>query len=650
MNIKNRIIMRTVIKRIFCLLAGIFLLSCDYLDVVPDQIPTLDNAFSDRYTTLSYLSSCYWALPRTGGWNTNPGWMGSMEMIFNKEYITQAAMQQALGLNNSTSSLMNYWGSNGSCRTLYGGIRECNTLLDNIGGVADLPLQEKNRMIAETKVLKAYMHFFLLRYYGPICPLRESAPVSESTEGIRVYREKIDDCFEYILQLLDEAIESEALPTVVASTEFGRFTHAAACSFKAKVLVYWASPFYNGNTGYNDFLDHNGEPFFNQTEDPARWTKAVEACRVALEACAEGNVRLFQKPDYISQLNMSDTSRLVNTLRSAVTEQWQINPETIWGNMSSEMRDNQFACMAQLQPGTSRATGIMSVPFSTVELFYSNHGVPIDEDTAWVNSDKYLDRFKIREGDEQHQYYIAKGENTAQMNFDREPRFYATLGFDRGKWHGNTYVILPDEETPYLQNHWGEYSSYRGSENDYNATGYFPKKLVGVGFYFRDANNADYNSYTTPDLRYADLLLLYAEALNETASGENGRPDIAVYEAIDEVRARAGLEGVIESWRMYSRTPDKPFTKTGMRDIIRRERKIELACEGQSYWDSRRWLTALQEQNRTVQGWNVTAAEENLYYVPVTVYIQRFTWRDYLAPVPESDLIKNPQLIQNPGW
>jgi hypothetical protein len=629
------------------------MVSCNYLDVVPDQIPTLDNAFSDRYTATSYLASCYWAMPRTGGWNENPAWIGSMEMVFNKENITQKPMQIALGLNNSTSALMNYWGATiGGTRTLYGGIRECNTFLDNIEKVMDLPRQEKNRMIAEAKMLKAYMHFYLLRYYGPICPLRESAPVNESTESVRVYREKIDDCFEYIIQLLDEIIDSQALPVSLnMTTDMGRFSHAAACAFKAKILVYWASPFFNGNTEYSSFLDHTGEPFFNQKEDPSRWVKAVEACRIAIEACKNENIHLFSQANYINRLTMSDTSRLVNTLRAAVTEQWNINPEIIWANQSNNVSISfQNACFAQLQSGTSGVTGIMSVPFSTVEQFYSNNGVPIDEDTAWINSGKYLNRFKIREGDEEHKYYIAKGENTAQMNFDREPRFYATLGFDRGKWHGNSYENLPDEETPYLRNHWGEYSSFRGSTSNYNATGYFPKKLVGIGTSFRTANNIDGVPYQTPEIRYSDLLLLYAEALNETTPNESDHPDEAVYAAVDSVRARAGLKGVVESWRTYSRNANKPSTKTGMREIIRRERNIELACEGQYYWDSRRWKTAAIEQNRLIQGWNVTAVEESIYYTPTTIYIQRFTNRDYLAPIPESDLIKNPQLKQNPGW
>jgi hypothetical protein len=87
-----------------------------------------------------------------------------------------------------------------------------------------------------------------------------------------------------------------------------------------------------------------------------------------------------------------------------------------------------------------------------------------------------------------------------------------------------------------------------------------------------------------------------------------------------------------------------------MREIIQRERKIELACEGHYYWDSHRWKTAQREQNRPVQGWNVLASDVNEYYTVTTLYTQTFTYRNYLAPIPESDIVNNPNLIQNPGW
>ena len=87
-----------------------------------------------------------------------------------------------------------------------------------------------------------------------------------------------------------------------------------------------------------------------------------------------------------------------------------------------------------------------------------------------------------------------------------------------------------------------------------------------------------------------------------------------------------------------------------MREIIQRERKIEFACEGVYYWDSHRWKTAVKEQNRQIQGWNVNAKEAVDYYMPTTLYTQTFSYKNYFAPIPEKDMTNNPQLVQNPGW
>ncbi len=619
--------------------------SCDYLDVVPDNIATIDNAFSDRYTAEKYLATCYWGMPKSAGWNENPGIFGALEMVFNKE-DGSSGLKYGLGLDSPTLALINYWAGTGTMiRTLYGGIRECNTFLANIDKVQDLNQYEKNRMIAEVKLIKAYMHFYLLSYYGPICPLKENTEINESTQGIRVYREKVDDSFAYVIELLDEVIKSEALPKIIENrtTELGRFTQPAAYMLKAKVLMYWASPLFNGNTDYNSFADHNGEPFFNQTYDPTRWEKAATACQEAIDLCVQCGIRLFQTNDYITAKAMSDSTRIVNTLRSSVSGRW--NVEIVWGNSSYPVNSGlQSPCFPRLEQGTSSSTsGKMSVALATVEKFYSKNGVPIDEDPDF----DYTNRYNLRTGDNAHRYYIQKGEQTAALNFEREPRYYSTLGFDRGKWYGNSYKNEPDndEDCLYPKNRFGEYSSVF-NPGDYNATGYWPKKLVSINSTFRDANSVTYENYPFPDMRFADLLLFYAEALNEMKEA----PDDEVYQYIDMVRERAGLKGVVESWREHSINPDKPSTKAGMREIIHRERDIELACEGVYYWDSHRWKTALKEQNRLIQGWDVSKTDVNDYYTVTTLYTQSFTFRDYFAPIPESDLTKNPQLIQNPGW
>ena len=638
--------MKFIYKYSWYIFIAIFLLSCDYLDVVPDNVATIDNAFSDRYTTEKYLATCYWGMPKSAGWNENPGIFGALEMVFNKEHRTTGGMRFGLGEDSPTSALINYWGGTGEwIRSLYAGIRECNTFLENVDKVQDLNKYEKERMKAEVKMIKAYMHFYLTTFYGPVCPLRESIPIDESTQGVRVYREKIDDCFGYVLELLDEVISSEALPLVIENrtTELGRFTKPAAYTLKAKVLVYWASPLFNGNTDYNSFLDHNGEPFFNQIYDATRWEKAAEACKEAIDVCTTAGIRLYQTGDFVATKPQSDTTLLVNTLRSAISERW--NKELVWGNSSYPVNWGlQSPCLPRLEQATSSsASGIMSVPFSTVEIFYSNKGVPINEDVTYP----YADRYNLKTGDEEHKYVIQKGEQTAVLNFYREPRYYSTLGFDRGKWYGNSYKNYPDDDSEalYPKNRFGEYSSVF-QPGEYNATGYWPKKLVSINTMYRDPNSVTTETYPFPDMRFADLLLLCAEALNESKEA----PDTEVYQYIDMVRARAGLKGVVESWANYSNQPDKPKTKAGMREIIHQERKIELACEGVYYWDSHRWKTALKEQNRLIQGWNVNASELEDYYTITTLYTQKFTYRDYFAPIPENDLVRNPQLVQNPGW
>ena len=645
-------------------LIALFFCGCNYLDVVPENVHTIDDMFADRFAAEKMLASCYWAAPRLGfDWNNNPALMGSMETILNKELRTTPTLRIGLGEDNVTNPVMSYWnGTNNNVRSLYAGIRDCNTFLDNVGSVEDLPEFDKKRMIAEIKLLKAYMHFNLIRFYGPICPLRESLPVGESINGVRVYREKIDECFQYVLDLINEAIENNMLPPVIISTgtELGRFTQSAALFMKAKTLVYWASPLFNGNTDYNSFLDpRDNKPFFNQTENPNRWTEAAEACKAAVAFCeSNGYHKLYQTSDFSPSKPVSDEYLLMQSYRNAITARH--NRESVWCNPVSIVRAQnnggyQSECMPRFQmysvsnPCLSR----WSVPLQTVEVFYTDHGVPIEEDREWVlGADKRFDnRFKPRKSDDAHKQWVQINEESATMNFDREIRFYASLGFDRGKWYANGNNNYPDNELDcaVIKARYGEYSAgAMTNAGAYNATGYWPKKLVCLETNFTTTDNLYGGNIIMPEFRYADLLLMTAEALNESKA----TPDAEVYRYIDLIRARVGLEGIVESYNKYAldNLRNKPATKVGMRAIIQRERTIELAFEGQYHWDVRRWKTALTTLNRPIQGWTITERTADGYYNVNTVYFQRFGIRDYFMPIPESDRIINPYLVQNVGW
>lgn len=92
-----------------------------------------------------------------------------------------------------------------------------------------------------------------------------------------------------------------------------------------------------------------------------------------------------------------------------------------------------------------------------------------------------------------------------------------------------------------------------------------------------------------------------------------------------------------------------------MREIIKQERLIELAFEGQRFWDLRRWKDAHKHLNEPIKGWNI--GEKGLdFYKVTTVYPQPgdpvapYDFKDYLWPIKVNEIIKNPNLVQNPGW
>jgi len=606
--------------------------SCDYLDIVPDNVATLDNAFTDRVNTEKFLATCYSYLPNYGDPWVNPGLLGSDEVWFNEELGNPQATLIARNLQSIVTPYLNYWDGLERGKPLFQGIRDCNIFLENIDKPHDIQATERRRWIAEVKFLKAYYHFWLFKSYGPIPIIDENLPIYTSSDGIKTYREPVDDVVEYIVALIDEAMVDLPLRVQSLTTEMGRITKPIAASIKARLLATAASPLFNGNPDFAALVDNRGMNLFNPDYSLEKWERAADALKEAIEICEEAGHKLVEEYQTTSDLN--ETIRKELMLRSIISA--RESPEVIWG--STHFRFSQtYQRMAQPLLVTVTSANPVSQYYAATlrmaELFYSENGVPIEEDVSFP----YDKRYELRRASSDEADFVEPGQQTAQLHFDREPRFYAGIAFDRG-----AYVLDPTYR--YVQTRAGELATKR-NQGEFSATGYFVKKLVDAKNNFSGQDYVINYSYPFPIIRLADLYLLYAEALNEIKT----TPDEEVYHYVDLIRFRAGLDGVVESWKNHSRNPSKPSTQSGMREIIRQERMIELAFEGQRFWDIRRWKTAEDILSQPIQGWNINGPGLEFYQV-VNIWQADFETKDYFWPIKETEIINNPNLVQNPGW
>jgi starch-binding outer membrane protein, SusD/RagB family len=636
-------------RYLFFPLAGIMLLgmvciipSCrKYLDVTPENVGTIDYAFRNRNEAENYLFACYGTLQALNNPVNDPGFVTSGE-VYNQSAANNLKIDNFTllsGSQNTTSPLLNYWEGTNSGVNLFQAIRRCNIFLKNIDKAIDLSASEKERWVAEANFLKAYYHYYLLRMYGPIPIMDEEEDISLPVETFRKKRQPVDSVFAYIVGLLDKAIPGLPPSIVNINDELGRITQTIALAEKAEVLATQASPLFNGNPDYAGFLDKDGTPLFPAAADNEKWQRAAVACKAAISQARDLNLKLYSFiiPPAISKLN--DSLKLVLSLQGAVTEKWSNNSELIWA--LNGMFGYQQNCVPRLTANTDVFSGVpgnLSVPLAVAELFYTKNGVPMEEDKSW----DYANRFTMQTADRFDKYYIKEGYNTAKANFNREARYYASIAFDGGTWFGGG--VLDQESMLYV----GARKDGISGVQEYlraNVTGYWPKKLAHYQTAITSSGGLSVVGYRMPRMRLAGLYLLYAECLNEA-----GGPSNEVYSYIDSVRSRAKLKGVVESWASYSNMPGKPLTKDGLRDIIHREKRIELCFEGQTGWDLRRWKEYVTEASKPVQGWNVMQADIKSYYTLQTLMVPVISTKDYLWPLSGNELLKNNKLVQAPYW
>lgn len=648
--------MKQKIKHYICLLllfaaTGTWLASCEFLDVVPDEIDTEEDAFSDYTAARRYLYSCYSYLPVSRSGSSSLDLMTGDEVVTAFEHETFASFPK--GNYSSSNTVISYW------NTFFNGLRQCYLFLQNVDGIQDADFTDalKADYKAQVKFLIAYYHFLLIRCYGPVIIIDGVQDINMPAEGYKP-RSPLDECVSFVCDLLDEA--AGELPDSRDAAQFGLATRPIALAIKAKMLLYAASPLFNYGGGnpssemqeyYAALKNNDGTPLMPMSYDANKWVKCKDAMKAAIEAAEGAGFRLYEVDNHSEDTNTSPEEPFQHRLR------WNLmdyrsgggaggNSEVIFPDSREE---GYYGIQNKSMPFCSGAAwnGI-SPTWAMLNRFYTKKGLPWNEDPET----RGLDPLALVSIDNPNEGSV--GQQTIRFNIGREPRFYAWVAFQGGYYEVTSAATLGayakdpkyDSKKRRLVCNFvlggntsrGTASSMR--TNNYSPTGYLNKKAVSPDQSMTTSLQAPFD-YPWSIIRLADLYLGYAEACVET----NDLTDAKTY--LNYVRERAGIPDVETSWNGVA-----TLTQDKMRDIVRQERMIEFYLENQNFWDMRRWLLAGKFFNKKAQGMNINATTiKDFAQLTEVEFERKFTSpTNYLLPLPNSDLNTNANLVNNPGY
>jgi hypothetical protein len=658
---KIKIIITTII-------VSLSMMECsDYLDIVPDNTIKLEDIFDNSEMAYNALAKVYTFIPAYHNLYNSPylfgdEWVGRATDSYNTSMYPPIGVM--MGAQNNGSPLYDLWCGTNGAPGLYEGIRTANTFLEKINLVSDLSEKERNNWVAQVKFFKAYFHYQLILYYGPVIITDRNVNVDEPDDKIMGRRAKIDDSFNYVISLVNEAIPD--LDDRASELFLGMIDKKIALAMKARILLLRASPLYNGNKEYySKFLDFDGQPFFPQQEDPQKWQDALTAVDEAISFCESQGCGLYEfnrsstytpEDDKYFEQNPEVMQRLYS-IKMSVADKW--NKELIWGRTHAMTEGNllQFGSairalnnnMDSQYTSTTNVGNYLGADYYMLERFYTKNGLPIDADLTFRQSSRYdIEQTPDTVGGKNKEWtgILQPGIETAYLYQDRELRFYADLGITGGYWR-QYQMSLP---IMMYSNRIGGISSIHGNTG---LTNYFWSGIGVQKFVHPESRCSSpirFVRFPYPIIRMADLYLMKAECLNEVKS----QPDEEVWDEINKVRHRAGIPDVDDVWANATLTAsnylNRHKTKAGMREIILQERSIEMAFEGTRFFDVRRHKKAIAEFNKPSMGWMGDKGTAEDFFVLETKQKRRFLMRDYLWPIPLDEINVNPNLKQNPYW
>ena len=630
------------IKYFVLTVAAVAFASCDYLDVVPEGTPTTDDVYKTQTQAEKMVIGCYKEIPNYFHPQQFPDATGADEFIVGYRGTTHWFHYKSLmnGQESPSSTYYGLWSNNAASyptgavkKDIWGAIRNCYNVLNNLDRVPGLTEENKNHWKGEALFLIAYYHQIMLEYYGPIFLIKSEESPSMSTE---LMRSPYDECVDFIAEKYDEA--AKLLPATQSSGNRNRATAATALGYKARLLLYAASPLVNGDTEfYSDFKNPDGTPLINLTYDREKWKKAMDAAEAAIIYCEANGYKLYGG-------TTTDPVQGARNYHSAFVGD-NAGGFNNWDEILFGLADQGTIsyCIKTIAPrigftkySSKGFRGYMVPTWSCVQRYFTAKGLPLadDPDTKNLNPETIVDAPWF------------PGEKTSIIHVNREPRFYASVGYDRGPYEVQNGTMM-------LKCRRGEPQQDDGIvKNEYQSNnGYYCQKWVSkFDSYDNVKDKITYNKWVFPYLRMAELYLDYVEADFEY----NKKLSAKSLAYLDKIRARCGLPTFEKSW---SYAGGIPADEAKLRSVIHDERSNELAMEGRRFHDIRRWKIAEKEINPKEKSWTLSGKTAETFYKVTDMEdgseIDRSQFkapRNYWLAIPLDQIQIDHNLVQNPGY
>lgn len=581
---------------LFISLISVVLTGCqkDLLDTTPyDQLSSENMWKTDNLTDLG-VNAIYQALRL----DQNTGSASGLELYQYDRFAfggqqrdgTDAMLMGTITPSNGLFS--NNW------RNFYEGVIRANDAIANIPAKSPSPDTKKGRLLAESKFLRAYFYFRLNQVWKGVPIYLEPLRYDEFTKG----RSTEQEVWDVVLKDLSDAIAEPNLPNKYAkgNANFGRVTKSAAYALRGKVYLY---------------LNKWAEAAADFAQVQAAGHALFPDYRMLFKEINEQSDEMIFTIQNTGIINLGSTTQFFCGTRSSFGSCWNTYLVSPNGVDLFENADGSRFNWDDIIPGYSTMNA------RARQVYFLRDNLTAAERTARQNL-----------GADMTKYLPTGNEARIRQAFaTRDPRLAASVITPYSTYNG-VFSNLPATVTSRFPFR-AEAATNGDLRTDTQAEFYYlHRKFVYEGN--AELLNRAFGPIDFPIIRFADVLLMWAEALVEL----NDIP--GAMQRVNLVRARAGLPA------LQNTDPTRPTfvsSQSNMRDRVRNERRVEFLNEGINYFDELRWKTWKDTKFGGANGLRSVWGQN----------IANYTWGGdhfYTWPIPQAEIQINPNLVQNPGW